>query len=714
LNAQAGVAAEAAQVGVSDGAARIQFSDIQRVLALFAQGIAGSPLHLKPFERNPASGRAGRIFTDGTSIHLPDAIGHFESRTHNHGAYRVVVLHQIGYLRFGTFGFNLGEAALRMALPAARPPATGSVQRVLRLVPARHVPDLEHFFDLGARPAWLKRVFVTLEDLRIDTLLRRRYPGARADINRVLAHALAGRAAMVTRRPAAFLLEALVRYSLGEADAALLAADTTALLAPVLAHAAEVERVGAVVYDSARAALAICALLEESARRARRTRSVAEDHAEEDVQEPTGMQVEAGGSPDEQLEGLAVPAAEDIDGPGVDFRGELMPGLVHRNLGGGKVGVALEGMDADALEVEPGDEPGEAGVEGPAVGRALAARRAEACGPRSFLYDEWDYKRQTYLSAWCRLYEERLRGDDFGFIDEVRRRHAQLAKQVKRQFGRIRAEAWQRTHHASDGDELGLDAMIEAVIDRRAGHATDEHLYVRRDRARRDVAAAFLMDMSASTDFPIPDPDAMSQAEAQAAAQDPYLWGRMGATIDPQPLAKRRRVIDVAKESLALMCDALRTLGDTHAVYGFSGEGRDNVEFHVARDFGDAFSARTWAALAAMEPRRSTRMGPAIRHAAAKLGRQPEAVKVLIVVSDGYPQDSDYGPDRRDEEYGIQDTARALREAADAGISTFCVTIDPAGHDYLQRMCEADRYMVIDDVAALPGELTKIYRALTA
>ena len=268
--------------------------------------------------------------------------------------------------------------------------------------------------------------------------------------------------------------------------------------------------------------------------------------------------------------------------------------------------------------------------------------------------------------------------------------------------------------HASDGDALGLDAVIEAVIDRRAGHATDEHLYVRRDRARRDVAAAFLVDMSASTDFPIPDPAADAQAAAEAAAQDPYLWGRMGGPIDLQSPGKRRRVIDVAKESLALMCDALRTLGDTHAVYGFSGEGRDNVEFFVARDFGDAFSARTWAALAAMEPKRSTRMGPAIRHAAAKLARQPEAVKVLIVVSDGYPQDSDYGPDRRDEEYGIQDTTRALREAADSGISTFCVTIDPAGHDYLQRMCERDRYMVIDDVAALPGELTKIYRALTA
>ena len=706
----------AVEAGVA--AARVDFSDIQRVLALFAQGIAGAPLHLKPFERNPAAGRAGRIHTDGTSIHLPVSMGDFDTRTHNHGAYRVVVLHQIGYLRFGTFAFSLEEAARRMRLPAARPPAAGSVQRVLRLVPARHVPDLERFFDLGARPAWLRRVFVTLEDLRIDTLLRRRYPGARADIERVLAHALGGRARVDARRPAAALLEALVRYSLGEPAATVQAGDATGLVAQVLAEASAVERPRASVYESARAALAICVLLEAAAQRGRRVREAvaapAEVAVEDDLPSSAAMQEDAGGTPEEQLDGMALPADGDVDGPGVDFRGELMPGLVHRNLGGGKISVALDGVDGEALQAALDAATDAEGGAVPDGARVRAARRALAEGPRSFLYDEWDYKRQAYVTAWCRLYEQRLRGDDFDFIDEVRRRHADLSQQVKRQFARIRAEAWQRTHHASDGDELGLDAMIEAVIDRRAGHATDEHLYVRRDRARRDVAAAFLVDMSASTDFPIPDPAADAQAAAEAAAHDPYLWGRMGGPIDPQPPAKRRRVIDVAKESLALMCDALRTLGDAHAVYGFSGEGRDNVEFHVARDFADAFSARTWAALAAMEPKRSTRMGPAIRHAAAKLSRQPQAVKVLIVVSDGYPQDSDYGPDRRDEEYGIQDTARALREAADAGISTFCVTIDPAGHDYLQRMCERDRYMVIDDVAALPGALTKVYRALTA
>jgi nitric oxide reductase NorD protein len=125
-------------------------------------------------------------------------------------------------------------------------------------------------------------------------------------------------------------------------------------------------------------------------------------------------------------------------------------------------------------------------------------------------------------------------------------------------------------------------------------------------------------------------------------------------------------------------------------------------------------SARTWGALAAIEPRGSTRMGPAIRHALSKLAHQPVATRVLIIVSDGYPEDRDYGPDRRDDEYGIQDTAQALKEAEAAGVTAFCVTIDPAGHDYLKRMCAPDRYMVIDEVAALPEALTKVYRELTA
>ena len=106
-------------------------------------------------------------------------------------------------------------------------------------------------------------------------------------------------------------------------------------------------------------------------------------------------------------------------------------------------------------------------------------------------------------------------------------------------------------------------------------------------------------------------------------------------------------------------------------------------------------------------------MGAAIRHATAKLARQPASTRLLVVVSDGYPQDSDYGPDRLDPEYGIRDTARALADAGLAGITTFCVTIDPGGHDYLRRMCAPHRYRVIDDVPALPAALAGIYAELS-
>ena len=95
------------------------------------------------------------------------------------------------------------------------------------------------------------------------------------------------------------------------------------------------------------------------------------------------------------------------------------------------------------------------------------------------------------------------------------------------------------------------------------------------------------------------------------------------------------------------------------------------------------------------------------------VAESPAGAVEVIVVSDGYPQDSDYGPDRLDIEYGIRDTARALADAERDGVATFCVTVDPAGHDYLGRMCPPRRYRVIDDLPALPAVLAEVYASLT-
>ena len=295
----------------------------------------------------------------------------------------------------------------------------------------------------------------------------------------------------------------------------------------------------------------------------------------------------------------------------------------------------------------------------------------------------------------------------------MRRRHAELARRVHRQFAAWRPEGLQRVHGASDGDEVELDRVIEAMVDRRAGLLDDRAWYVRRDRAQRDVATAFLVDTSASTDFVLPDATRVGPPRPAPSVQAEAVYLYDLALSAPPPEPPKRRVIDVAKEALALMCDALHTLGDCFAVYTFSGHGRTQVDFRVVKSFDEAVSSRTAGALAALRPHGATRTGAAIRHATAQLVRQSQRRRTLIVVTDGYPEDIDYGPEPRDLRYGVEDTAHALLEAQALGVQTFCLSIDPAGHDYLRRMCPPQRYVVIKDLAALPGELAKVYQAMT-
>jgi hypothetical protein len=659
------------------GSGDARFVDCHRLLALFAQGLAGEYLHLKLLEPSGTRAPDGRLTPDGDSIFLPAAIGDFAARAHNFGGYRIAVLRQIGYRLEGTFDL-----------------------------------DLPHFLSSWPRPRLLRHVFLIVEALRIDATVRLRYPGARGDLDRVREHALARLPRRSAPRPLTALLDDLRRFSLGAQLSALLADDRSesGLLGRMIDAAAVLQRPGADVHDSAQAALRICADLEILFSRPPQPNTSA--RGKENLEIAAAASNDAAGGDSRGDATAEFDFREDeVDGEvGLlgDLAGEFVADRMIGTRSKGPAGTSVQGSlpPASLGPAKPG------GKTASSSGPATQARNDD--GPRSFVYDEWDYHRRCYLPAWCRVFEHRLRGDNVGFIDDVRRRHNTLVNQVRRQFGSIKPEAWRRVRRSVDGDELELDSVIEAVIDRHAGHVNDSHVYVRRDRALRDVAAAFLVDMSASTDFPLPTLAAADAPAEPNPAEDGGLYLYGGHAHRPGPAAgEKRRVIDVSKDALALMCGALHTLGDSYAVYGFSGDGRANVEFHVAKDFADKLSARTWAALAAMQPRRSTRMGAAIRHAQSKLARESARIKLLIVISDGYPEDHDYGDDRNDREYGIQDTARALTEAERAGTVNFCVTIDPAGHDYLRRMCQESRYLVIDDVTALPRELTKIYRALT-
>jgi nitric oxide reductase activation protein len=327
--------------------------------------------------------------------------------------------------------------------------------------------------------------------------------------------------------------------------------------------------------------------------------------------------------------------------------------------------------------------------------RELARIAAEGTGPRKaarphqsadaspvFFYDEWDHVIGDYRSAWCQLREIAVTDDAGVFFERALARNADLVPDLRRCFQQVRPERYRTVRGLEDGENIDWDAAVEARVERRVRGTSSTKLYTARQRQEREVATLFLLDMSASTD------------EAATGS------------------STGERIIEIAKDALVIMASALEEIGDSYAIYGFSGQGRERVEVYPVKSFGERLSPAVKGRIGGIEPKGSTRMGTALRHATALMRGLSAPAQHLVLLSDGFPQDLDYGDDRQSHVYGIRDTATALRETHAAGIRPFCITVDLAGHDYLRQMCDPDAYVVIERVADLPRELPRIYQRL--
>jgi len=166
---------------------------------------------------------------------------------------------------------------------------------------------------------------------------------------------------------------------------------------------------------------------------------------------------------------------------------------------------------------------------------------------------------------------------------------------------------------------------------------------------------------------------------------------------------------EALKEALILMGESLEVLGDRFAVCGFSGMRRTRSDFYHIKDFDEKYSQEIEERIAAIAPQEYTRMGPPIRHATGILQEVDARVRLLIILSDGKPEDYD---DYKGE-YAIEDTRHALIEAKAAGIHPFCITIDQQAHDYNAHMYGEVNYIFLDKVRDLPVRMPAIYRNLT-
>lgn len=286
------------------------------------------------------------------------------------------------------------------------------------------------------------------------------------------------------------------------------------------------------------------------------------------------------------------------------------------------------------------------------------------------LYPEWDLGRQHYRKNWCVMREKAVTPVFDDFYRDTLDKHSGLIRHLRKGFEAMRDEnrLLKRQVH---GDDVDIDALVEALADARDGSEMSDRLFVRMHRAERNIAVAFMVDMSGST---------------------------------------RGWINEAERESLILLCEALELLGDRYAIYGFSGITRKRCELFKIKTFDEPYDAEVKARISGIRPQEYTRMGFAIRHLTKLLNEVEARTKVLVTLSDGRPDDyfDVYrGP------YGIEDTRMALLEARRNGVHPFCITIDKEARDYLPHMYGAARYIILDDVRDLPFQVSDIYRRLT-
>jgi nitric oxide reductase NorD protein len=291
----------------------------------------------------------------------------------------------------------------------------------------------------------------------------------------------------------------------------------------------------------------------------------------------------------------------------------------------------------------------------------------------TFLLPEWDWRANAYHPDHCSVLvgpatEE---GEDWSPDSDAKRR----IRAVKRQFEALRTRP-QLLRAQADGQELDTDALVRARADLVASGNGSDRVWQQHRAQERDLSVMVLVDASLSTD----------------------AW------------IENRRVLDVEKEALAVLGHGLAACGDPFAVATFTSRKRQWVKIDVIKDFTEPFGDRAMRRIGAVRPGYYTRIGAAIRYSITRLEERPERHRLLLVLTDGKPNDVDHYEGR----YGLEDTRKAVLEARAKGLAVFGITVDRKAQGYFPHIFGRGHYAMIGHLAHLTAALPKIYRQLVA
>ena len=295
-----------------------------------------------------------------------------------------------------------------------------------------------------------------------------------------------------------------------------------------------------------------------------------------------------------------------------------------------------------------------------------------------FHYQEWDYQVQLFRPDWATVYERRQPKGDPETIDDILTEYKPVASRIRQIIDLLSPEGVQRVRNMEDGDEIDINAAIDAMVSIRMGEQPNPRITMRNVIKNRDLAVTVLLDLSESTNEVVEGTD--------------------------------KTVLELTREAATLVATAINGIGDPFAIHGFASDGRHDVQYYRFKDFNQKFDNEVKVRLAGMSGGLSTRMGAAMRHAAHHLLKQPERRKLLLLVTDGEPADID----ERDPQHLRHDTKKAVEELYTQGVLSYCLTLDPNADSYVKRIFGENHYTIIDNVERLPEKLPTLFASLTS
>jgi hypothetical protein len=686
---------------------------VQTILRIYVEGLTGKEVEVAPISAMPQESRIG----DGKTIYLPANVSEFDSDEMDFRLYKVLAAHGAGQIEFGTFERNSKELKAAYAELSGLYEATAEqiaafslsgymedVQKGERALSEEEIreelkkrrkklpkdSDYRAVLQVFPEPRLAKKIFGTMENARIDAALRRTYRGLRKDLDLMQKFLREKRPFIFDVPMAQVPFELLFQITLcgGATDDARqfygqIVSEIETVVdnylrkfqrgdAETQRNLKEGEQDTAAEKNSASLRLRVeksFPTVADSLMATSRVYTLFQNITSEQSQEQE--------SPEQEDKGDF--ASEDKNATESVLENQVKREQKPKNLQDIKdLFNAWNNLDDEG---EPDDLQGaEAWTHNEMPEQPLES------GDLAFSYDEWDRELSDFRTGWCRVIEKKVRQGDRNFVELARSRYRGVISSIRHQFQLMKPENLTRINREIDGEDYDLNALVDYVIDRRADGRQSENIYTKRLRKQRDVAVSLLLDQSSST--------------ARTITRNPL-----------QPYTHPgRRIIEIEKEGLVLMSEALEAVGDIYSINGFTSEGRRNVKFYVVKDFNEKYSEDIEKRIGGITFQNNTRLGAAIRHAAAKLLRQESRTKLLIILTDGRPYDHDYG----DARYAREDVREALTEAKMNGITPFCITIDRESEYELKDLYGDVGYTIIDDVLSLPERMPNIYRRLTS